>query len=376
MILPPSQLTQLIEAVKATVYNGRHSVKPSMRLSNSQAWAFIVLFGSLLCQPLSILGAEEVQGLSEAQLQALANLPEEQIDIGRVALILASEAYPGLDIPRYSAQLDAMVADIRRLTGSSHDPDYRIRAMNTYLYLDTGFHYDQDDQNAKQPKNRFLNGILETKAGSCVTLPLLYQALAQRLGYPVYPVAAPQHLFLRYVDRRQKMQNIEATSGGGFSTDDEYAEVLEISAQGIKSGTYLKTMTYRQLLGDLIAGNGYHWTTQRDYHRAVRYFQLALQLNPTNAETYAMLGQAYRDLAREAEQTRNTLAYLGNQSNAPFLRQVFSWQAEDYQQAGDAAFQQAKALGIAPPATDNYWIRQEQRAQARATRLAKKEANQ
>jgi regulator of sirC expression with transglutaminase-like and TPR domain len=90
-----------------------------------------------------------------------------------VALYLASEIFPKLNIKAYSKQLDRLVADIRHFTNTMRSrtadatkPDYLIRAMNTYLYKRLGFHYDQDDLNALQLKNRYLNGVLDTKAGS------------------------------------------------------------------------------------------------------------------------------------------------------------------------------------------------------------------
>ena len=124
-------------------------------------------------------------------------LTERAFDIGRVALMFAKEAYPTLEVEAYSSKLDQMVHEIRALTKGSKDPDHRIRVMNTYLYKHQGFQYDHGDSYARKLKNRYLNGLLDTKSGSCFTMPLLYLALAQRLGYPVYPVSAPQHLLLR-----------------------------------------------------------------------------------------------------------------------------------------------------------------------------------
>ncbi len=345
-----------------------------MSLTRSGAYAFIfILFGSLSFCPANTPAndIEQVQGLSDVKLEALARLPEEQIDIGRVALILTTEAFPDLDVARYSAQLDARAADIRRLTGDATDPDYRIRVMNTYLYLDQGFHFDQDDMYAKLLKNRYLNGILDTKSGSCTTMPLLYLAVAQRLDYPVYPVAAPQHLFLRYVDPQLQQQNIEATSGGGSPSNQDYTEDMEVPEAGIKSGVYLATMTYRQLLGDLIAENGTYWAKQKQLYRAIKYFKLGLRLNPKAAEVYCMLGQAYRELASQARQQDAALEWLRQTPNITFIRQQHQGEAKTFQQTGDDAMEMAQMMGVAPPTPRNYWVRQEQLAKVRAIRLAK-----
>jgi regulator of sirC expression with transglutaminase-like and TPR domain len=116
----------------------------------------------------------------------LLALPERKIDVGIAALTLAKEVYPNLDVKAYSAKIDKMAEETGIFAKGRTDPDYRIRALNTYLYKSVGLQYDLSDPYVEKPENRYLNGILDTKKGSCVTMPLLYLAIAQRLGYPVY----------------------------------------------------------------------------------------------------------------------------------------------------------------------------------------------
>jgi regulator of sirC expression with transglutaminase-like and TPR domain len=326
----------------------------------------VVFCGTLVVLGLAIglSDAEEPRGLSDAQLEQLANLSEEEIDLGEVALLLASEAYPDLDIPRYVAQLDRLAAEIRRFTDqmrsrtrSAAEPDYVIRAMNTYLYKRLGFHYDREDMYATQLKNRYLNGVLDTKAGSCTTLPLLYLALAKRLDYPVYPVAAPQHLFCRFRLPDGTYQNIEATAGG-WSPDEDYIISMEIPQQGLKSGAYLENMTYRQLLGDLIIENGGYWARQGDFLRAVRYYELGLTLNPKAAEAYRMLGHACKQLAKEYHHMAIRLPSLANQPALELTRDIYVTNSRRYAEQSEEAFERADQLGAAAPTQANYWVRQ------------------
>jgi len=278
-----------------------------------------------------------------------------------MALYLASEIFPKLNVNASSKQLDRMVAGIRQLTKGSPDPDYRIRAMNTYLYKHQGFHYDMDDPYTLKLKNLYLNGILETKSGSCTTMPLLYLALAQRLKYPVYPVAAPQHLFCRYIFPDGRYRNIEATSGGGWSPDADYITDTEIPQQGIEEGAYLATMTYQQLVGDLIAENASYWARQRQYLRAAKYYTIATRLNPKAAEVWRLQGYAFHHLARQARQMEADLPSV----NLPAVERIRSLHIANrinYQRRADHAFQTAEQLGVAPPLQANYWVRQKELA--------------
>ena len=242
--------------------------------------AAIILFP---CPSLAVLPSE---------VRDLSTLPENKIDIGRAALILAKEIFPQIDIAAYSAKIDEIVAGVRKTTNGSDDPDYRIRALNTYLYKIYGMHYDKSDPYVKEDKNRFINGVLDNRKGSCVSMPLLYLSVAQRLGYPVYAVTAPQHIFLRYDDPALEMKNIEATNGGGYSPDAEYIATLQASSDALAHGTYLRTLTYREYLGLLIEQNGIHWGMHGNNEKAIEYLETAIKLNPRAADSIRSLGIA------------------------------------------------------------------------------------
>lgn len=265
-------------------------------------------------------------------VKALSNLSEDKIDIGEAALILAKEIFPELDIQEYSVKIDTIVSDVKALTRGNTNPDYRIRALNTHLYKVFGMRYDLNDPYVTKIENRYISGILDNKKGSCVTMPLLYLAVSQRLGYPVYPVAAPQHIFLRYVDPTLKMQNIEATGGGGFSSDDEYIASLQISFLSIAKGSYLRTLSYREYLGLLIEQNGIYWGQNGNNEKAIEYLELAISLNPRSADSMRSLGVAYQI---QSKKSKGKMAHK------------YALKAKQY-------FTKAKELGVTNLALNNY----------------------
>ncbi|MBI3378035.1 MAG: hypothetical protein HY035_06520 [Nitrospirae bacterium] len=269
-------------------------------------------------------------------VESLFNLPEEKIDIGIAGLILAKEIYPDIDIKAYSAKIDEMANGARILTKGSKDPDYRIRALNTFFFKIAGIKYDFSDPYGRNLKNRYINGILDRKKGNCVSMPLLYLAIAQRLGYPVYAVGAPDHLFLRYVDPNFGEQNIEVTGGGGYSSDKDYIREFQISERGIKSGTYLKTMTHRELLADLIAGVAVSLGMQGDIKRAVRFLEKCVKMSPNSAEINDSLGRAY-------------LIYSRNLTGIDA-----EVDAEEYWIKGLSYKKKAKELGLVRPPAEEY----------------------
>lgn len=229
------------------------------------------------------------------------SLPEDQIDVGIAALTFAKDIYPEIDVTAYSAKIDALAKQVKRLANGTTDPEQRIRTMNTVLYRVNGFHYDLTPFSRSKQEYYFLNGILDSRKGICYTLPLLYIAVAQRVGYPIYPVAAPDHMFLRYVDPSFKEQNIEATSGGKYFEDAWYIKDFSIGKRGLKSGAYLRTMTYRELLGEIVAANAFVLGSNGSGEKSLKYFETAIRLNPKCAECYMNLCDGYEAMSKVAK---------------------------------------------------------------------------
>lgn len=219
------------------------------------------------------------------EVRALLELPEDKIDVGRAALTFAKEIYPAIDIAAYSRKIDAMTTAARRFVeryAPRADPESIIRALNTYYYKIWGVRYDNSAQGRTRQENNFLHHILDTREGTCITIPMLYMAFAQRLGYPVYGVVAPEHTFVRFVDPRLKEQNIELTAEAGFEPDEGYAYRLNVSQKAIRNGAYLRTLTRRQYLGVLIQQNAIAIGAGGDLDRSIRCFEFAAELDPRN----------------------------------------------------------------------------------------------
>jgi len=230
-------------------------------------------------------------------IQKQLQLPEEKIDIAIAAFTFAKEFYPNLDIAAYSKRIDQIADKARQLAQGTPDPETRIRILNTVIHQMEGFRYDRSPFARSRQDYYFLNGILDTKQGICYTIPLLYIAVAQRLGYPIYPVMAPDHIFVRYVDPGFKEQNIETTSGGKYFPDEYYIQSFAVSKRGMKSGSYLRTLTYRQFLGHMLAASAVMHGRHGESFKAIAYLEKAAQLDPQFADHYDNLRIVYAELS-------------------------------------------------------------------------------
>ena len=141
----------------------------------------------------SMASAKPLVSPFSLDVRALLELPEDKIDVGRAALTFGKEIYPAIDIGAYSRQIDAMAADAGHFIlryAPRGDPESIIRALNTYYYKSWRVRYDNSSEGRRRQENNFLHHTLDTRQGMCITIPMLYMAFAQRLGYPVYGVEA------------------------------------------------------------------------------------------------------------------------------------------------------------------------------------------
>jgi len=133
-------------------------------------------------------------GSPRERFAALVTLPDERIDLAEAALLIAAEAYPGLDVPRYIGMLDDLAAaDGAATTG---DDATRVRGLLQFLAVRRGFRGNQEDYYDR--RNSFLNEVLERRTGIPITLTLVYLEVARRLGLPLVGVGFPGHFLAKH----------------------------------------------------------------------------------------------------------------------------------------------------------------------------------
>ena len=140
----------------------------------------------------SVLSPEFVQQFTEA-----ATSPDP--DLAGPALLIARLGYPRLDPAPYLTRLEEMgVAAAGHLSASDQTaaPHGPIETLNRYLFEDQGFAGNTSDYD--DPRNSFLNQVLERRTGIPITLALVYIEVARRAGLQVDGVNFPGHFLLRF----------------------------------------------------------------------------------------------------------------------------------------------------------------------------------
>lgn len=245
-------------------------------------------------------------------IEEILALPDEEIDLGIACLILAKDAYTDLKIESFDYVINYMVERINYLMQGRTDPLVRISMLNSYLYRrgwwndSITFTYDLDDLEAAKKENQYLSAYISTKKGSCITMPMLYLVLADRLGWPIKAVRAPKHFFCRYEAEGFDENNIDPTVGGGYSSNQKYVKDFGITKKPIENGVYLRTLTKKEYLASLLLNNARHfYERENNLKRAIQLSYLALKYDSTLSSAHWNIGSIYYNYARQLEKEMN-----------------------------------------------------------------------
>ncbi len=123
------------------------------------------------------------------------NRPDPLIDLAEAALLIAKEEYPDLVVGSYLCRLDAMAEAARCQVRDPRDPHAVCAGLNAYLFHQEGFR--GNSENYCDPRNSFLNEVLDRKLGIPITLSVVYMELARRLGLPLQGAGMPGHFLVK-----------------------------------------------------------------------------------------------------------------------------------------------------------------------------------
>jgi regulator of sirC expression with transglutaminase-like and TPR domain len=130
-----------------------------------------------------------------AELQLAMDAPGN--DLARAALAIARVEYPSLDSQPYLETLDRMGEEAHARIGATSEfpQEDSVRAFNEYLYDEQGFAGNRERYD--DPRNSFLNEVLDRRTGIPISLAVIYLEVARRAGLRVDGVNFPGHFLLR-----------------------------------------------------------------------------------------------------------------------------------------------------------------------------------
>ena len=224
--------------------------------------------------------------------------PDEQINVAEAALVIASEEYCELDIPGYLAQLDDLAGKLKRRLRPDISPADTIVALNRYLFDELGFSGNAADY--YDPRNSFLNEVLDRKCGIPITLAIVYMEIGRRVGLPVQGISFPAHFLVKCRLREGTVVLDPYAKGGSLSFSDikQRIKSLRNGAEPPRSviASMLAAASNKEILVRMLRNLKGIYSHHREWLKALTATDRIISVVPDSAEEYRDRGMIYLNL--------------------------------------------------------------------------------
>lgn len=171
---------------------------------------------------------------------------EAEIDLARACLLIAADAYPGLDVDGYLGEIERFAARLRGRLPAGGGAEDRVVELNRFLFDDLGFsgnaghYYD--------PRNSYLNEVLDRRTGIPITLSVLYLEIGRRIDLDLQGVSFPGHFLVR-LRLRGAILVLDPFSGGTALAEADLRERLQrVIPEGAAGGVPIDALPLDQFL--------------------------------------------------------------------------------------------------------------------------------
>jgi regulator of sirC expression with transglutaminase-like and TPR domain len=305
--------------------NGRIRVSPLPR----SAFTIGGVSFSLHLQPRTAQVVRELERAMDAPGQ----------DLAPAALAIARIEYPSLDAARYIAALDRMGEDAKARLQSATSQESALRVFNEYLYDELGFsgnRFQYDD-----PRNSFLNEVLDRRTGIPISLGVVYMEVARRAGLQIAGINFPGHFLLRAPARvppadRAILQPgalshgffiIDPFHGGARLSEVDCRELLRqhVGDTAAFDDTLLEPTTRHDMIVRMLVNLKRLYVRMRSFPQARFTSDLLLSVDPTaisELRDRGLLAYHLQDFAAALRDLEAYLRLLPQQSNPIVSGQV------------------------------------------------------
>lgn len=222
----------------------------------------------------------------------------EDVSLAEGALLIATEEYEDLDIDGYLNRIADMGAALRgRLRPDISTTDALI-ALNRYVFEELGFSGNADD--FYDPRNSFLNDVIDRKLGIPITLAVLYIEIGRRVGLPLHGVSFPSHFLVKCTLRDGAIILDPFARGASLGLEDLQerlkAVVKDIALDPELVKSMLNAASPNDIFARMLRNLRAIYLSKGDRTKALSASNRILALLPQAAEEYRERGDLYREL--------------------------------------------------------------------------------
>ncbi|HKV54134.1 MAG TPA: tetratricopeptide repeat protein [Candidatus Binataceae bacterium] len=219
----------------------------------------------------------------------------EPIPLARGALLIAKDEYPELDVDKYLEQLAALAREAEPAVRAGAGTVEKVQLLSEFLFTRKGFEGNREQY--ADPRNSFLNDVLERRLGIPITLSVVYLEVGRRLGLNLFGVSFPTHFLVKAVDDRGELIIDPFNDGAILDLDEIRARLTQIYRQPVEvHPDMLKPVGARHILVRMLRNLKNVYATASNWQRALGALDRVLMLDPRALEELLERGILYERL--------------------------------------------------------------------------------
>ncbi len=242
------------------------------------------------------------------------------IPLAEAALAVAAEEYPRLEPGPYLAALDALAASVTARLGAQRTSADVLRALRAVLFEENEFRGNREHY--YDPRNSFLNEVLDRRLGIPITLSVVHIEVAARAGLALQGVAFPGHFLVRCASGGREVFIDPFHGGEVLSAEDCVARLQARGPHAEFDPRHLEPVGTRQILSRLLHNLKRIYVEASDDVRALWVVDRLVLLAPDDLVERRDRGLVCARLGHATAAIRDLSTYLDAAPQAADRREV------------------------------------------------------
>jgi len=188
--------------------------------------------------------------------------------------------YPDLNVEEYIKKINQIGMSLKESINDVKNPTYLISMLNEHLFENLDFSGDVDDY--YNPKNNFLNEVIDKKSGIPITISILYVEIAKFIGLDLKIVGFPSHILVKYNEE----MILDPFDDGSLLDVDDLQEILDNNFDGQLEfqPEFLDEIGSEQILIRMTRNLKNSYVQSFVYDKALRCINMVLAIDPESPE--------------------------------------------------------------------------------------------
>ena len=249
--------------------------------------------------------------------------PDDAIDLAVAALLIAKDEYPDLDVHSNLKKIDKLAQKVSSQLTIFHKRSILtiIQQINVVLFEQEGFYGNLRDY--YDPRNSFLNEVLDRRTGIPITLSLVYIEIGKRLGLDFFGIGLPGHFIVKCFYQGNRLLIDPFHQGRILEEEDCQKQFQEVYGNNVEFlSSNLDILNKRSILCRILVNLKMIYLKRKDFSKALNVIKKIILIFPLQSREIRDRGLVYLQLNNFSAAIQDWKKYLQLEPKAPDVEQI------------------------------------------------------